>query len=414
MGGLLKGTMTQSPIFAIGSVIKNALEKDQKLWLVLQNMRKAYNLVGWEHLKKSLVRIKMCCKFIRFFGDIHGGHINQVMIDFGLTNGYHIHDGLDQGEVFLLLLWHIFYDPLLCEVKKQESVCVGSSQAATQLILNVASEFFCINDISINNDKTVAIPINIHVSAPSLFISGSPISIAKSGELHHYLGIFLLSKGLCLFFTNLVLKKAVLDKQFLYLVSAVLHPIIGYRTQFSFVPVSVYNKWDALIHKGLKSKSGLPLDFPSDTIHHPFFYGLKSFAQIQSESKVTSLICFANSVGILGRLFFHSPFRLCGGVPMSAILDESRFIKFFPSLWQYGIVFVNQLCDQHGAVFDWYKFKWWKRLAPCGLTPEWFVFSVKFLLGMFFLHAPSFALVGEGLQNIFDSSGSVLVHDQLS
>ncbi|KAG9301489.1 hypothetical protein G9A89_008341 [Geosiphon pyriformis] len=197
-------------------------------------MRKAYDSVGWEHLRKSLVRIKMCNKFIQFFGSIHNDRVNRVMTDFGLTDGYWVHDGLDQGEVFFPLLWRIFYDPLLCEVKRQESVCgyrldshfvtntscaesraglisflaagafvndtiwVGSSQAATQHIFNVAN-----------------------LSKPSL---------AKA----------------CLdvqFFTNLVLRKAISDKQFSYLVSAVLYPIIAYRTQFSFVPISRTFKW---------------------------------------------------------------------------------------------------------------------------------------------------------------------------
>ncbi|KAG9300739.1 hypothetical protein G9A89_023537 [Geosiphon pyriformis] len=56
---VLKGMATQSPIFAIGSVVEDALEKNRELWLVLQDMQKAYDSIGWEHLKKSLVRIKM-------------------------------------------------------------------------------------------------------------------------------------------------------------------------------------------------------------------------------------------------------------------------------------------------------------------------------------------------------------------
>ncbi|KAG9292351.1 hypothetical protein G9A89_015221 [Geosiphon pyriformis] len=187
----LSDTSTQSPIFTIGLVIEDALEKNHELWLVLQDMCKAYNSVGWKHLKRSLIRIKMCNKFIRFFGSIHNDCTNRVMTDFGLTDGYYVHDGLDQGEVFLSLLWRIFYDSFLCEVKRQKSICgyklishfisktgqvefqagltlflatgafvndtiwVGSSQAAIQHILNVASDFFCLNDISINNDKTV-------------------------------------------------------------------------------------------------------------------------------------------------------------------------------------------------------------------------------------------------------------------
>ncbi|KAG9293622.1 hypothetical protein G9A89_005625 [Geosiphon pyriformis] len=416
---VLKGTTTQFPIFAIGSVIENALEKNQELWLVLQDMRKAYDLVSWDHLKKSLVRIKMCCRFIRFFGNIHGGRTNQIMTDFGLINGYHVHDSLNQEEVFSLLLWHIFYDPFLCEVKRQKSVYgyrlnshfiaktghvesqagllsffAAGAFTTTQHILDVDSEFFCINNISINNNKTVAIPINSRASAPSLFISGSSISIAKSGKSHCYLGIFVSSERLSkpslakthsdvCFFINLVLRKAILDKQFLYLVLAVLYPIISYRTQFSFVS-------DALIHRGLKSKSGLPLDFPSDTIHHPSFYGLKSFAQIQSE------IHFGFVVGYP-----------C--LPFSVSLDLSgSFLR------QYGIAFVDQLHDCHGAMFDWYKFKQWKRLDSHGPTPEWFMLSVEFLSGTSSPCAPSPALVDVGLKSIFASPGFVLVHDWLS
>ncbi|KAG9286743.1 hypothetical protein G9A89_012293 [Geosiphon pyriformis] len=187
------------------SVVENALEKNCKLWLVLQDIRKTYNLVDWKHLKKSLVRIKMCSKFIKFFGSIHNGHLNRVITNFGLTNSYSVYDGLDQGKVFLHLLWHIFYDTLLCKVKRQKAVYdyrlnlyyvaktghidlqnsltfflavgafvddtiwVGSSQVATQHIFNVASEFFRMNDISINNNKTVVIPINCRVAA--LFLS---------------------------------------------------------------------------------------------------------------------------------------------------------------------------------------------------------------------------------------------------
>ncbi|KAG9295868.1 hypothetical protein G9A89_006607 [Geosiphon pyriformis] len=206
---VLKGTSTQSPIFVIGSVIENALEKNRELWLILQNMHKAYNSVGWHHLRASL-----------------------VITDFGLSTGYKMHDKLDQREVFSLLLWRIFYDSLLCEVKRHKHLCgyridfrfvvkfgrikvsgkktfflaagafidntiwVGSSYASMQYILNIASEFFVINDISINSDKIVAILINQGIKDTSLLINRSLISIAKKDELHWYLGIFLSTEDL--------------------------------------------------------------------------------------------------------------------------------------------------------------------------------------------------------------------------
>ncbi|KAG9297165.1 hypothetical protein G9A89_019446 [Geosiphon pyriformis] len=469
---VLKGTTMQSPIFAIGSVVEDALEKNRELWLVLQDMRKAYD---------SVVRIKMCDRFIRFFGSIHNGYVNRVMTDFGLTGGYCC----------------IFYDSLLCEVKRQDSVYgyrlnshfisrtgrvdpqaglssflaastfvdntiwVGSSQAATQRILDVVSEFFRFNDISVNNDKTVAIPINCRVLDPRLTISGVPISIAKKGESHRYLGIFLSSESFSKlslakaqadvwFFVNLVLRKVISDKQCAYLVSAVLFPIISYRTQFSFISVGVCNKWDALVRKILKSKFELSRDFPSNALHHPSLYNLKTFEQIQAESKSASIVAFANSTGVLGRLFSHrshdlqilswrprhpllfparvsvSPsdnflvgviciFSGCDlslggslacafhhrcGTPMSLVLGESCFFKCISLLKHYEIAFVEQLHDRNGDVFSWGTFKHWKRLDPRGPVPFWFNFSVRFLGSVVPLSSNSSLVDGHAVSDI--------------
>ncbi|KAG9288966.1 hypothetical protein G9A89_015515 [Geosiphon pyriformis] len=195
---VLKGTSTQSPIFVIGFVVENALEKGRELWL------------------GSLERIKMCEKFVRFYGSIHNGHMNRVMTDFGLFKSYKVHDSLNQGEVFSSLLWRIFYDSLLCKVKKHESffeywinskfvartgkielnagltsylaasafmddtIWVGNCYTITQNILNIASEFFELMNILINMEKTVTILINSRTSNISLELSESPISITKT------------------------------------------------------------------------------------------------------------------------------------------------------------------------------------------------------------------------------------------
>ncbi|KAG9286454.1 hypothetical protein G9A89_014620 [Geosiphon pyriformis] len=234
-----------------------------------------------------------------------------------------------------------------------------------------------------------------------------------------------------------ILKKVVSDKQFLYLVSAVLHPIIGYRMQFGNIPVDVCDKWDALIHKDLKLKAGLLMDFPSDTIHYPSFYGLKSFSQCQSESKVASLISFVNSGRILGRLFSHSVSNnflagmVCilldcnlslGGslasafwfrdrISMSVILSKSLFFKFLPSLWHFGIAFMDQLCDHHDVVFSWCTFKWWKRLDPYDPVPKWFGLFVAFLMTS---HSSSTVSVGASPLNFCESDDFMAAHGHLS
>ncbi|KAG9292357.1 hypothetical protein G9A89_015227 [Geosiphon pyriformis] len=346
---VLKGTMTQSLIF---------------------NMWKTYDFVRWEHLSKSLVKIKMCDKSFDFLA------VFTTM-----------HNDLNQGEIFSPLLWHIFYDSLLCKVKRQESVSglisllaadafvdntiwVGSNQIATQHILNITNEFFQFNDISINNDKTVTIPVNCRVACLFLLISGLPIFIAKKGESYWYLGIFLFTEGLSKlslakthvdvhFFANFVLKKTISNKQFLYLVLVVFFLIVSYRSQFSFVPVNVYNKWDTLIHKSLKFKSGFLHDFSNNAFYYLLLYNLKTFKQIYAESKSTSI----------------------NGTLLSFVFGGLKFFKYVSSLWQYEIAFAKQLCNCAGIVFDWKMFKWWKKLDPHGLIPNWFKLSVHFLNG---------------------------------
>ncbi|KAG9289013.1 hypothetical protein G9A89_015562 [Geosiphon pyriformis] len=432
---VLKGMSIQSPIFAIGSVIEDTLEKNHKL----------------------LVRIKMCDKFIQFFGGIYNGRVNRV------------HNGLDQEKMFFPFFWCIFYDPLLCEVKRQENVCeyrldfhfmtrtgysesqtgltffltIGNSQVAMQHILNI-------NNISINNDKMVAISINCRVFDLCLLISGLSISIAKKGESYQYLGIFLFIENLLKsslarahldvqFFTNFMLRKTVSDKQFLYLMLAVFHLIIVYRIQFSFVFINVYMKWNTIIHKGLKSKSGLPLDFLNDAIHHLSLYA--------------SIVSFANSVGILGRLFVHrshdlqvlswhprhslffpsyininsldnflagivwvflgcnlflgglmtNVFHFQNGIPMSVILGEPTFYKCVSSLWHYGIVFVEQFHNHTGS----------KKLDPQGPVPHWFDISVHFLNNSGPSSVCNLLLPDVGLSNVLESHKFEVVCDHL-
>ncbi|KAG9290051.1 hypothetical protein G9A89_010357 [Geosiphon pyriformis] len=126
-------------------------------------------------------------------------------------------------------------------------------------------------------------------------------------------------------------------------------------------------------------------------LYYISFYGLKSFLQIQFKSKIASL--------------------LCDGVPMLVVLDKSKFVKFLFSFWQYGIAFVNQLCDHHGAVFDWYIFKQWKRLDLRSSVLEWFKLSTTFLNDVILSLTYSLAVYDGSSSDILGSSDFVSVCD---
>ncbi|KAG9307770.1 hypothetical protein G9A89_023335 [Geosiphon pyriformis] len=307
---VLKSMTTQSPIFAIGSVVED------------------------EYLKKSLIRIKMCSKFIWFFGGIYRDHTNRVMTDFVLTDGYHIHNGLDQRE-------------------RQKSMCGYR-----------LSSYF----ISRNGHAESQTGLSSFFAAGAFIDDTIWLNLAKT------------NLDVC-FFTNLILRKAVSDKQFLYLVLAVFYPIVNYRTQFSFIP---------------------------------------------SESKVASLVSFANLGGILSHLFSHRFHDLqvlywCSAYSLSSpvhihvsasdnflagmvyvLLDCNLFLdgslansfqfRSGVPMSVYDIVFVDQLRDHHG----------------------FFKLFVAFLDGKdFSLTYPS-VLDGIGSLNIFESNDFASVCDCLS
>ncbi|KAG9296700.1 hypothetical protein G9A89_001332 [Geosiphon pyriformis] len=352
---VLKSTTTQSPIFAVGLVSENVLKKNRELWLVLQDMWKTYDLVDWEHLKKSLVRIKMC--------------------NFGLTDGYRVFDELNQDEVFSLLLWRIFYDSLLCKVKHQKSMRgyrlnshfvfgSGGTESQTEFSTFLAAGAFV--------DDTIWY-LGIFLSTEGL----SRPSLAKAHSNIH-------------FFTNLVLRKVVSDKQFLYLMSA-----------------------NALIRKDLKLKAGLLMDFSTSLISFANFDGILGCLFSHRSHDLQVLCCVSNNflAGMVCILldcnlsldgFLASAFRFCNRIPMSVILGKSLFFKFLPFLWRFGIAFVNQLHDCHGI--------WWKRLDSRGPVPEWFGLSVAFFMAS---HSFFTASVGADPLNFCESDDFVTAHGRL-
>ncbi|KAG9290068.1 hypothetical protein G9A89_010374 [Geosiphon pyriformis] len=392
-----------SLVFAVELIIEDALKKNKEIWL--------------HHLKTSLWHVKMCSRFIEFFGNIHENKINRVITDFGLSDGYKIHDG-------------IFYDPLLCKVKQYKQLCeyrintkfvsrTGRIESGSEMTsyfaadtfyaLNIVSKFFVVNNISINSEKMVAILINQDIRIASLSICGQPILIAKKGETYCYLEIFLFTKGLSKpsvnrahsgihFFTNVLLKKAVMNKQFLYLVLAVLQFIVGYQTQFNI-----------MIRKGLKSKVCLPCNFPSEALYYPSLYGLKSFEQVQAESKLAAFLNLQvsgwaplNPLRFPVRLYVSPVNNFLTGV-VRIFLDNKLSLanKLLNAFYNPG-VFLMSLVLGKSLFFDF------KRLDPRGPVSYWFVLTSKFLNDKSF-----FGSVLDGLHEIWSGNFEVYTDSSL-
>jgi hypothetical protein len=146
---------------------------DKQLWIVLQDICKAYDTVGWEALECALQRIKMNTTYCNILKDLHNNRHSSVITAHRLTEPHLVQDGLDQGETHAPILWRIFYDPLLCAVNNinpqtgysmsptpescspqinhlafvDDTIWIANSHQSMERILNTAHSFFLRNNI---------------------------------------------------------------------------------------------------------------------------------------------------------------------------------------------------------------------------------------------------------------------------
>ena len=182
----LPGRSTQEPIHTLNALMENARETNKELWILMQDMSKAYDLVNRESLIKALRRIKLPETFTTFISNSLKNRHNKIITDFGYTESFKISNGIDQGEIMSPLLWVIYYDPLFTKIEKMketsnigyelgykenkvsvtdlaymdDSTWIAKKKSELETILNVADSFNEFNGIKVNKDKSQLIVIN--------------------------------------------------------------------------------------------------------------------------------------------------------------------------------------------------------------------------------------------------------------
>jgi len=144
-------------------------------------------------LQKALQRLKIPHSFITFITNIFTNRKNSIFTDVGTTDPYNVIIGIDQGEVISPLLWCIYYDPLLKEIESRglgyrlshtyrqnlyDSTCttiekhntvsaymddttwISERQNNLETILEIADDFYTLNNIKVNKAKSELI-VNI-------------------------------------------------------------------------------------------------------------------------------------------------------------------------------------------------------------------------------------------------------------
>ena len=86
---VLNGTTTNDPIFVLDSIMENAKKQNNELWIVFQDMKRAFDSVDPNAMILALRRIKIPESYIKLLTYIQENRLNCTITKHGLTDFYH-------------------------------------------------------------------------------------------------------------------------------------------------------------------------------------------------------------------------------------------------------------------------------------------------------------------------------------
>ena len=183
----LPGNSTNNLIHILNNFLEDAKCTKKHIWILSQDMSKAYDSVNIQLLMKALKRLNKPNQLVNILINLLSNWSNQIITNLGLTPSYEVQDGIDQGETITPLLWRIYYDPLISHIyntytgytattKWLTQICPNKYQTATahtsvlaymddtlwlansleqlQLIIQTAASFYTMAHIQVNPHKS--------------------------------------------------------------------------------------------------------------------------------------------------------------------------------------------------------------------------------------------------------------------
>ena len=346
----LPGSSTFEPIRIMNEIIQDARDTKNEIWVLFQDLSKAYDRVNIFMLEKALERLKLPGKFIKFITNIFIDRKNRIFTEVGLTDEYTVLTGIDQGEVISPLLWCIYLDPLLCEIEKNElgynlgvsyrkniynsdssydSICISDvafmdditwvteSKEALESMLEIANDFYELNSIKVNKNKSILLTNNKVEEdiqgKVNLKFGNESIKLNVNKEPARLLGVWIYLKDNKNFvfeqakddvikFCNIMRAKKATDKQILYLWNMVIIPKIEYRTQITIFSKRECDSIVAPFRKFFKYKINFASTAPNAIMNNREIYNYRDLYEVQLQSKLTNFLIQLNDTNILGKV----------------------------------------------------------------------------------------------------------------
>ncbi|CAB4439613.1 unnamed protein product [Rhizophagus irregularis] len=201
----LPGGFCRDPIITLESIIHDAYINNNPLWILSQDILKAFDSVDLSMLHFAFERIRLPSPAIDFLISLFTKRTNRVFTAHGVTPSYRVHiDPYVLSAPSLSASQPTIPDLQVNNlVFMDDSTIISSTKSGMELMLSITEEFYAINNTSANHNKYVLITNSLlltSASAPPIIfdlilsslnrvpsISITPISMTSS---FHFLGVW--------------------------------------------------------------------------------------------------------------------------------------------------------------------------------------------------------------------------------
>ena len=342
----LPGKSVIEPIHTLNCILEDAREHNKELWMLFQDMSKAYDRVNRNFLFKAMARLRIPEDFISLIKNSLQNRKNRIITALGNTDDYTMVNGIDQGEVISPLLWVIYYNPLFERINAQiknayemgydfnwtsnryqqreyvnsiaymdDSTFISATKDGLTRTLIIADSFNLMTGILVNTKKSELIVINSNENQKSINYGNDQFTIKAKPELEpiRFLGVWISGKKNDKFIkqqikeeidvvSNRLSRKRITSQQIVYVINAVIMPRIEFRTHLTVFDEDTCTKLQTPIRRLLRHKSGLANTVPNCILWEKQFYGLVDMFNRCLESQTANLIANLNDQGQLGKL----------------------------------------------------------------------------------------------------------------
>jgi len=344
---ILPGYSTSIPIGIIQHCIDLAQEDKQPLYLVLNDIQKAFDSIPAEGLIRAWRVLRLPESFITLKRNSFKHARASVLTAFGLTEVFKLGCIVQQGSVDGQAHCGIFLEPLLralqlltkgvtFEVKHQidttkRSSPILSAKASVvahaddtnvlsrsrkdlekQIRLVVEYQDSC--EIFSNVQKVAILGFNLKgPQKPIKWGSHGEIPIQVGAQAERILGIYRSANGdnkptekmitqTTNSFINAISTKAISDKVAIYCINRVLFPKLQYLWKFSILSQSFLQTIDRKLRSLARAKLSLAKSTPNPVLYHQHIYNLQSVVQTHQMDHVLDTIMQLNDNTLLGQI----------------------------------------------------------------------------------------------------------------